>query len=142
MNALSLASNSPRWRRHHRRGCPPAAPGDTREPWGWPPLDMPGQSSVAIALLVLVPASVALLVPVRDRGGHTTMKRVASGPRTSEKRNQYQRLRPLVWARPALTRASEVHQAPRSVVLFIGFSCGMAVHGLGGRAGFVVVEAA
>ena len=99
-----------------------------------------GQSSVAGAGFVLV--SVVLLVSVR--GGQTTMRRVASGPRNSEKRNQYQRLRPLVWARPALTRASEPHQVPRLVVVFIGLSCGCrgGVCGSDGRAGSVVVEAA
>jgi hypothetical protein len=49
--------------------------------------------------------SVASLVRVRDRDGDTTTKMVASGSRRSEKRDQYQWLRPLVWARPALTRA-------------------------------------
>ncbi len=65
---------------------------------GWAPGG--GRSSVAAAAFVLV--SVAFLASVW--GGQTTIKRVASGPRNSGKRNQYQQ-HPLVWARPTLTRA-------------------------------------
>ncbi len=59
---------------------------------------------------------------VSIRGGQTTMRKVATGPRRSEKRNQYQRLRPLVWARPALTSARETNHTPVLASGFIAYS--------------------
>jgi hypothetical protein len=52
-------------------------------------------------------------------GAHTTIRNVATGPRISESTHQFQPLRPLLWASPALTRVSENHQALRLVGLVI-----------------------